>query len=381
MKLFGWTSNAKRIDKKPGASRASKGGGFWRAWPRWVRNLAITLLVIGLTAGILALVLRLYVRMPPPDTNISPPIEQYPSLSPDPNTSPVPTPSGLPVLSPSPEKKLTVRSGVYSFVLAGQRDGMTDTIMVALFDMNAGTLNVISIPRDTIIDTTLKIPKINSVYGSSGSQNGMDNLRAELRDIIGFVPANYALVGMNGFKLLVDKLGGVSFNVPIDMYLPEEGINLKAGQQQLNGDKALQLMRFRGYEGASAQKAGVDHNDFGRMQMQQRFLSALAKKMISWESIPKIGDIAAIFAQYVASNLDVGQMAGVGEQLLKLGSDDIHFYTLPSNSIYYTGGDRPREYYEVVDSQAALELINRTINPYTEDITPDMVKHIQLVNP
>lgn len=373
MKLFGSSNKGKRIDKSP-PSRGAKGGGFWRSMPKWAKITSVSLLTVIVLLSALAVSLRMYVRLPPADPDITLPPDDVDITPPD--TTPTVTPSGeLPppeTPSPTPPKVMKARSNVYSFILAGQHDGLTDTLMVALLDAGAMTLNIISIPRDTIIKQKISIPKINSVYSWGGSgAKGMDALRAELRDIIGFSPANYMLVSMKGFVKLVDTLGGVNYDVPMDMYVEFENIDLKAGYQPLDGEKALMLMRFRGY----------GDSDYGRMKTQQKFLTALAKKILSPGTIVKIPEIADIFAKNVISNLDVGEMGGIGELLMQLKSEDIHFYSLPTVSINYKGSEVRKEWYEMVNTKEALELINRSINPYTEDITEDMVNHILLQNP
>ena len=335
------------------------------------RSILIGILIgLAVVAAGVALFLKFYIRPPMSDSEHMTPDSDSPSIS---------NPDGSDDSITSLPPGLTVREGVYSFVVAGQRDGNTDTLMVALLDTKAGKLNVISVPRDTVVDASRKMKKINAAYSVGGGKaKGMEQLRKEMATLVGFVPRNYACVDMKGFVRLVDTIDGVDFDVPMRMYLPEEGINLRAGQQHLNGDKALQLVRFRGY-GPSAGKLGIDHDDYGRMQMQQNLLKAIAKQTLQLGNLFKVGDFIDIASKDLLSSLDAGNMLWLAEQCMKLDSDDIIFHTLPTYSVKYAGSSTTTgTYYEIVKSKEALELINSTINPYTTPITADMVSWLVL---
>ena len=105
-------------------------------------------------------------------------------------------------------------------------------------------VSVLSVPRDTLVNVSRNTKKINAAYGVGGVEQLMD----EVTGLIGFRPDHYLKVDIRGFKAIVNQLGGVSFYVPEDMY-HEDGagftIDLKEGSQWLDGDQALQLVRYR----------------------------------------------------------------------------------------------------------------------------------------
>ena len=150
-------------------------------------------------------------------------------------------------------KTLGVRKdGVSTILLAGtDADGTrTDTIMLLNVDSVANTANLVSIPRDTFVSGGYNVPKINSAYGWAGKgEDGMQELMDRVTETIGFTPDGYLLVDLDSFVDLVDLMGGVKFDVPMDMRYSDPAqnltIDLTAGMQKLDGQQAMGLVRFR----------------------------------------------------------------------------------------------------------------------------------------
>ena len=273
----------------------------------------------------------------------------------------------------------TLRDGVYTLLLIGKRDGNTDTLMVAMLDTEKGELNVVSIPRDTVVDVSRRIPKINGAYNDAGGgAAGIEQLRTEMSQIVGYIPGSYACVNMQGFVDLVDAVGGVQFDVPVRMKKLSEGINLQPGSQLLNGDEALQLVRYRGYSSQLMEEVGINHDDYGRMQVQQMFLKALAEQTLTLSNIGKIPEFLKIADQNLETDLSAGNLAWFARQVKDIGTENLHFYTLPTVSVDYSGEDASHGYYENIVHDQAMEMINAYINPYTAPVTDNMVTHRQL---
>lgn len=249
----------------------------------------------------------------------------------------------------------------YTFLLVGVDDGNgnADTIMVVSYDVANGKVNALSVPRDTLVNVSRTTKKINAAYGYGGVEQLMD----EVSSILGFRPDHYMKVDIRGFKAIVNQLGGVSFYVPEDMY-HEDGagftIDLKEGSQWLNGDQALQLVRYRGYASA----------DIGRIQTQQKFLQQLAKQLVQRSSLSDIDDYANILATYLDTDLSVTELVWFGSKALYLDfSSAISFNTLPGDGQTKYGSIR--SYYGLYADEARA-LINSTVNPYTTDIPAEL---------
>lgn len=267
---------------------------------------------------------------------------------------------GNPTTVPVTETK-TRKEDCHTFLVMGMDDGNgnTDTIMAVTFDVKGKHVSVVSIPRDTLVDAPRTIKKINAAY----SVGGIEEVQREVSSILGFPVDHYVTVNLRGFKALVDAVGGVDFNVPINMNYDDPTqdlhIHLNKGMQHLDGTKALQLVRFR---------SGYANADIGRIDTQQKFLKALAKKLISWDSVGKINEFVDIFAKNVKTDLSVGNLAYFGLAALDLDlSTGIEMNTLPGNGLVTYKGI---PYYYELYPQEVLDIINQSgLNPYTEDLT------------
>jgi LCP family protein required for cell wall assembly len=253
---------------------------------------------------------------------------------------------------------MTRRDGVYTFLLFGTDDGNgnTDTIMVGTYDTTAQTLNMVSIPRDTMIETTRSNKRINAVYAAGG----VKELEEELSDMLGIPIDFYIQVDLQAFVAIVDAVGGVDFDVPVDMdyedFVQDLYIHLKKGMQHLDGKTALELVRCR---------SAYVNQDIGRMQTQQAFLTALAKKMLSIGSVSKVQEFAAIFNQYAETDLKLENIIWLGEHLLSMKMDRLSFQTIPIHDSSYMYEKRA---YVTLDMNQVVTMVNEKLNPYTTDL-------------
>jgi len=259
--------------------------------------------------------------------------------------------------------------GVYTFILAGTDfEGYnSDVLMVAALDTVNGTLNVLDIPRDTQVAVQRHTKKINAAWGigftHGGVDGGISQLKEELKSVIGFEPDAWAVVDLDGFVRLVDAIGGVDFDVPQNMNYEDPSqnlyIHLQKGPQHLDGAHAIQLVRFRRYiEG-----------DLKRVQVQQAFLGEVFRQTVTLKNVFKLPEFVQIAQDTLRTDMTAGQMIWLGQQIMKLGEDSIHFYVLPGDpDAYYQSLN-----YFLVYRDEALALINETINPFTTPITQDNV--------
>ena len=161
------------------------------------------------------------------------------------------------------------KSKDYYTVLILGRDtgggGNTDTMLLASYDVTNQKANVMSIPRDTMVNVNWDVKKINSVYNmNGGGEKGMEQLMEQVKNVVGFMPDGYALVNLSAFVEAVDLLGGLDFDVPMDMDYddPDQNlfIHLKAGEQHLTGEQLMWVVRFR---------SGYANADIGRTEVQR----------------------------------------------------------------------------------------------------------------
>ena len=253
------------------------------------------------------------------------------------------------------------KGGFYTILLSGLDDdnGGSDTNILMAGDTVNGYVYGVSIPRDSKAIIGGKAHKINYAYNKGGTEL----LASTVSEQLG-IPVDYTVcVNLQGFTALVDAIGGVDFEVPINMDYddPIQGLSIhfKKGMQHLSGADALRVVRFRHNNDGT----GYGSEDLGRMQTQQKFLKAVAKKMLSFENlISNPRKYAEIFGQYVDTDLSVTDLAWFGMQVLGMGVDKIDFSTLPNEW---------KSPYIYLDPDETLALVNTYLNPYVEDRTAE----------
>ena len=214
---------------------------------------------------------------------------------------------------------------------------LTDTIMVASYNPNTQKATLLSIPRDTYTGTNpakaTAYQKINSIY--SRNEDPQDVLDA-VNDITGLNLQYYVIVKTEGFIKLVDAIGGVTFNVPIDMDYDDPSqdlhIHLKAGEQKLDGDKAEQLVRFRHNNDGTSYPEEYGDNDLGRMRTQREFIMAVVKQTARVENIFKIGQILDVAQENVITNIDFNVAKDYVPYAVEFNTDNLLTATLPGES-------------------------------------------------
>ena len=235
--------------------------------------------------------------------------------------------------------------------------GGSDTNMLMRFDAGNKRIDVVSLPRDSLMSNG---HKLNSSYNNGGTEK----LRSNIEDMLGIPVDFYVSVDLKGFISLVDQIGGVDFDVPEDMDYDDPyqdlHIHFKAGLQHLDGQAAMEVVRFRhnndntGYGG---------RQDIGRIGTQQAFLKTVAQKLMKLENVPAM---AETFLKYVKTDLTLGNLIWLANEALGMGGmDAISFATLPGDG---TGWYKGMSVY-ALDPEQVLEMTNSMLNPYAADIT------------
>lgn len=367
MKVFGSSKKAKHSGSPGG------GGGRRKKKSSGTKKAVMTILSL-LAVMALAVVIYFKTQVKPPPVVVrpnvpdptdnaaptAPPGEKNPTEPGQESDAPTEDPN-LPVNN-DPPTNYTRKDGVYTFLALGtdRMSGSTDTLMIARFDVNDYSLNIVSIPRDTLINVPWTVKKINTVYNSLYSREDDSKFLQAFANVLGFRPDFYGIINLNAFIKLVNAIGGVDYYVPQNMNYddPEQGlyIHFNKGQQRLNGQQAMEYMRFR---------AGYDDQDIGRIHAQQSFLTAAAKQMLeNADSIP-VTTLIDIFMEDVRTSLDVGECTWFAKELLKLDFENIRFYTMPGKYNDWAFGGS----YATVDFDGWLEMVNAYVNPFEQNLT------------
>ncbi|MBQ3378532.1 MAG: LCP family protein [Clostridia bacterium] len=248
------------------------------------------------------------------------------------------------------------KPGVYNILVYG-RDKVamnSDTIMVVNLDATSGKINILHVPRDTVyLDDNNRQHKINYVYATKGREG----LIAELQQLLGIHIDKYVSITTDAFREVVDTIGGVEVDVQQDMQYEDPYqdlvIDIKAGRQVLNGEKAEGFVRFR---------SGYADADLGRIKAQKQFIAAFIKTMLKPSNIVNVSDIAQIAFDQIDTDLERGEFLYLALQCATIGLDDATFYTIP--------GENYGANFAMYRDEAAA-LMNDCFNVYTTPIESD----------
>lgn len=336
-------------DDEPRRSKKAKKQKKKKSGSRGERAVVTLLSLLFLTVAIVATV-KYVVRAPEPVTDGEDQQTQQDGTAEDSDA--------IQTISNGRERKSKY---CYNILLYGVDNdaGGSDTNMLMRFDAVNKTVDIVSLPRDTLMSNG---HKLNSSYNNGGTEA----LRSNIEDMLGVPVDFYVSVDLKGFIALIDQIGGVEFDVPCDMDYDDPyqdlHIHFKAGLQKLNGQQAMEVVRFRhnndntGYGG---------RQDLGRIGTQQAFLKTVAQKLMKLENVPAM---AETFLKYVKTDLTLGNLMWLANQALSMGGmDAISFATLPGDG---AGWYKGKSFYTLYPEQV-LEMTNSMLNPYVADITAD----------
>jgi LCP family protein required for cell wall assembly len=220
----------------------------------------------------------------------------------------------------------------------------TDTIILIRIPNNGKSATAISIPRDSYVAAPgLGKTKINGVYGqireakrtslvkagdsaqdaaAQGTEAGRDALIKTVADLTGVTVDHYAEIGLLGFALITDALGGVDVCLKEPVFEPLSGADFPAGQQRLDGPQALSFVR---------QRHELPRGDLDRVVRQQVVMASLAHKIISSKTLSSPATLNRLEAAVqrsvvISSGWDVMDFV---QQMQKLAGGKVAFATVP----------------------------------------------------
>lgn len=239
--------------------------------------------------------------------------------------------------------------------------GLSDTIMVAAIDLENKSIKAVSIPRDTRVS----IPghgtqKINSAHVFGGPE-----LTKQVSEqLLGVTIDYYIKTNIDGLEGIVDSIGGVGIEIEKDMhYTDRRGglkIRLKKGYRHLDGNQALQYVRFRhdrfgdvGYEIVDGKRVAA-----GRVVRQQKFSRALARHMLQMQNLPKLPSLVAEMYEkdYVETDMSLRDMKEMIQIARDVLPEDMEMDTVPGEPQTIGGGS-----YWIADLEETARVVARLL--------------------
>ena len=239
--------------------------------------------------------------------------------------------------------------------LVNSFEGLSDSMLLLRFDPAQEKLTVLSIPRDT--RTYIEghgIRKINhaNYYG------GPALTASTVSEMLGGVEIDrYVRVNVQGVEKLIDALGGVIVNVPKDMKYNDFSqhfyINLKKGKQHLDGDKALQFLRFR-YDNLG---------DISRVQRQQMLMRSIVEQALRPSTIVKIPKILDVVKSHLDTNLTVKELLALSNFAAKTDRSGMQMIMLPGNF----NSPEEKVSYWLPNERRIEQVVLQHFDPYREN--------------
>ena len=237
---------------------------------------------------------------------------------------------------------------------------LTDTIMVASYNPKTQKASLLSIPRDTYTGKTpsrgTAYEKINALYGRKSRPS--ETLEA-VNDITGLDIEYYVVIRTEALIELVDVIGGVTFNVPIDMDYDDPTqdlhIHLTKGEQLLDGAKAEQLLRFRHNNDNTTYPEEYGGNDVGRMRTQREFIMETIKQTAKPENIFKIGQILEVAEKNVETNIDFNVAKDYVPYAVEFNTENMLTGTLPGENDYVESTNTWLFFYDKEETEKLIQ--------------------------
>lgn len=225
--------------------------------------------------------------------------------------------------------------------LVNSFDGLSDTMLLLRFNPEGEKLTVLSLPRDTRTNVDgIGLTKLNAA-----NYHGGPALTAKATsELLGGVGIDrYIRVNVQGVEKLIDALGGVTLYVPKDMKYTDHSqhlyIDLKEGKQHLNGEQAMQFLRFR-YD---------QYGDVGRVQRQQLLMRALTEQVLNPTTLARVPKILSVIQSHLDTNLSVEELVALVGFSVQTKRSDMQMLLLPGefngdgrNDVSYWLPDRSR---------------------------------------
>ncbi len=216
-----------------------------------------------------------------------------------------------------------VRPDLGYHALVNSFEGLSDSMLLLRFDPHQDYVTVLSIPRDTqTVIPRRGMAKINEANALGGPAFAAEAVSSLLNDVS---IDRYIRINVQGVEKLIDALGGLNIYVTENMKYTDHSqhlyIDLKKGQQHLDGEKAIQFLRFR-YDA---------YGDIGRVQRQQSFMRALVEQTLSPRTILRMPDILNVVRSHLDTNLTTNELIAIAGFAAQKNRSNIRMVMLPGD--------------------------------------------------
>lgn len=205
--------------------------------------------------------------------------------------------------------------------------GRSDTMMVAALDKDKKSAALLSVPRDTRVDIEGNgYEKINHAYAYGGHKLSQQSVEKLLGNPID----HYVIIDTKAFSRIIDALDGIDINVEKRMYYEDPWddngglvIDLYPGEQHLNGEKAIQYVRYRDGEG-----------DIGRIGRQQKFIKAVLAKVVSPSVLPHLPQLVEEIRSALQTDMSLTELLDFAGMMKDVHAKGLTAQMVPGQPAY-----------------------------------------------
>ena len=208
--------------------------------------------------------------------------------------------------------------------------GRSDTLMLVSVDKKKDKAAILSIPRDMRVAIEGNgYDKINHAYAFGGEKL----TKKTLESVLGTQIDHYVLVDIKAFRRMIDAIGGVDLNVEKRMYYEDPWddngglvIDLYPGQQHLDGERAMEYVRYRDEEG-----------DVGRIRRQQKFMLALLGEVVSPQIITHLPELTKEMSSLLQTDMSASELTKLAAMLQQVRRNGVKSQIFSGTPLFYGG--------------------------------------------
>ena len=247
----------------------------------------------------------------------------------------------------------------------------TDTMILAHYNAADKKISLVSIPRDTLIQINGKNQKINAAHVIGGVTYAVN----AVEELLGIKIDYYGKIDYEGFRKVIDAIGGVDMDITNDMNYDDPSqdlsIHFKKGTTiHLDGKKAEEFFRWR----KNNDGTGLVYADLDRIKNQQMFISKVMAKVKSPTILIKIPSILSAIQSYVETNMDANGILKYGYLFATIGKDKISMDTIKGESKYIN-----KISYVVYDEAKNKDILSKLNDSQVQNIDKSKFK-IKILN-
>lgn len=233
------------------------------------------------------------------------------------------------------DSNFTANDDEFLFLLAGvdstgeDTGTRTDTLMLIKANTDKKTLDLVSIPRDTLVDINGDMDKINAAH----SYGGIDLTMQTVRDFMGINLTYYVVLPFEAVVEGIDAIGGIDIDVDENV---AEAMGISPGIHHFKGDEALNYVRFR---------KGYVNADLGRISTQQDFIMQFVEEMTKAKNLPKVPIAFIAMKDKIKTNINTVKLTKLAMAFRGMDKSNINQVRLNGEEVDYDG----ISYFEVYD--------------------------------